>query len=80
MLGFSDLHCNQATTELITRLVRATKPALVLSSGDDTVNGTAAERGCIRREAGNRRRIVPFVVATGNHDSNITETQRAVTA
>ena len=50
-MGFSDLHCNQATTELITRLVRATEPALVLSSGDDTVNGTVAERGCIRREA-----------------------------
>jgi hypothetical protein len=51
LLGFSDLHCNQATTELITWLVRVTEPALVLSTGDDTVNGTAAERGCITREA-----------------------------
>src|SRR3712207_478582 len=51
LLGISDLHCNRATTELITRLARATKPALVLSTGDDTVNGTAAERGCVSREA-----------------------------
>ncbi len=72
--GFSDLHCNQATTELMTRLVSVTDPAVVLDSGDDTVNGTAAERGCIRREvpiAGGR----PFAVATGNHDSDVTEAQ-----
>jgi hypothetical protein len=72
--GFSDLHCNQATTELMTRLVAVTDPAVVLDSGDDTVNGTAAERGCIRREvpiAGGR----PFAVATGNHDSDVTEAQ-----
>jgi predicted phosphodiesterase len=74
ILGFSDLHCNQAMTELIGRLVRVTGPSLIVSSGDDTVNGTAAERGCIRREA----KIsdgVPFLVATGNHDSDVTEAQ-----
>jgi predicted phosphodiesterase len=74
MLGFSDLHCNQALTELIRRMAVITKPSVVLSSGDDTVNGTAAERFCITREA----RIadgVPFVVASGNHDSNVTESQ-----
>ena len=76
LLGFSDLHCNRATTELLTRLVRATRPTLVLSSGDDTVNGTAAERGCIRREAAIAGDI-PFLVATGNHDSNVTESQMA---
>ncbi|MGI3779458.1 MAG: metallophosphoesterase family protein [Janthinobacterium lividum] len=72
--GFSDLHCNRATTEMMTRLVAVTNPAVVLDSGDDTVNGTAAERGCIRREvpiAGRR----PFAVATGNHDSDVTEAQ-----
>jgi len=72
--GFSDLHCNQATTEMMTRLVAVTAPSVVLDSGDDTVNGTAAERGCIRREvpiAGGR----PFAVATGNHDSDVTEAQ-----
>jgi predicted MPP superfamily phosphohydrolase len=74
LLGFSDLHCNQATTELISRLVLVTKPAVVLSSGDDTVNGTAAERGCIRREAPISHGV-PFVVATGNHDSDVTEAQ-----
>lgn len=73
-LGFSDLHCNQAMTELIEQAAVLTKPAQVLSSGDDTVNGTAAERGCLTREA----RIaqgVPFLVSTGNHDSDVTEAQ-----
>ncbi|HEY6811965.1 MAG TPA: metallophosphoesterase [Propionibacteriaceae bacterium] len=74
ILGFSDLHCNQAMTDLISRLARVTKPSVVLSSGDDTVNGTAAERGCIRREAAISNGT-PFVVATGNHDSDITEAQ-----
>jgi predicted phosphodiesterase len=74
LLGFSDLHCNQAMTELITRLVRTTEPSVVLSSGDDTVNGTATERGCIRREAAISNGV-PFLVATGNHDSDVTEDQ-----
>ena len=74
MLGFSDLHCNQAMTELVRRLVLLTRPTQVLSSGDDTVNGTAAERFCVTREA----RIAvdrPVVVATGNHDTDVTEAQ-----
>jgi hypothetical protein len=74
ILGFSDLHCNQAMAELISRLAHATQPSIVLSSGDDTVNGTAAERGCIRREAAIPDGV-PFVVATGNHDSDVTEAQ-----
>jgi predicted phosphodiesterase len=77
LLGLSDLHCNIATTELITRLARVTHPALVMSSGDDTVNGTAAERGCVSREAAIPSDGTPFVVATGNHDSDLTETQMA---
>ena len=74
VVGFSDLHCNQATTELITRLVAVTKPTLVLDSGDDTVNGTAAERGCIHRQAGIGAGL-PMLDATGNHDSDVTEAQ-----
>ena len=74
ILGFSDLHCNQAMTELLGRLAHATQPSIVLSSGDDTVNGTAAERGCIRREAAIPDGV-PFLVATGNHDSEVTEAQ-----
>jgi hypothetical protein len=74
ILGFSDLHCNQAMTELLGRLAQATQPSIVLSSGDDTVNGTAAERGCIRREAAIPDGV-PFLVATGNHDSEVTEAQ-----
>jgi predicted phosphodiesterase len=78
ILGFSDLHCNQAMTDLISRLARVTKPSVVLSSGDDTVNGTAAERGCIRREAAISNGV-PFLVATGNHDSDVTEAQMRAT-
>ena len=77
LLGFSDLHCNQAMTELITRLARVTRPRVVLSSGDDTVNGTAVEKTCIRREAGIAAGAeVPLVVASGNHDSDVTEAQQ----
>ncbi len=74
IMGFSDLHCNQATTELITRLERVTMPSVVLSSGDDTVNGTAVERSCIRREAAIPSGP-PLTVASGNHDSDVTEEQ-----
>ena len=74
LLGFSDLHCNQATTELMSRLVAVTGPQVVLDSGDDTANGTAADRGCIRRELGIPGGR-PFAVATGNHDSDVTEAQ-----
>ena len=74
IMGFSDLHCNQATTELIKILAGATEPSLIISSGDDTVNGTAVERGCIRRE-GQIAQGVPFLVSSGNHDSEVTEAQ-----
>ena len=74
ILGFSDLHCNQTMAELISRLAHAAQPSIVLSSGDDTVNGTAAERGCVRREAAIPDGV-PFLVATGNHDSDVTEAQ-----
>lgn len=72
MLGFSDLHCSLAMTEVIRRLSARVQPDVVVSSGDDTMNGTAAERACITRE---REIGSPFVVATGNHDSDITEAQ-----
>ena len=75
LLGFSDLHCNQATTELISRLARTTQPRVVLDSGDDTVNGTAVEKTCVRREAGIAPGV-PLVVSSGNHDSDITEAQQ----
>ena len=46
----------------------------VFSSGDDTVNGTAAERACVSGEStiGDG---APMLVATGNHDSDTTEAQ-----
>lgn len=66
-LGFGDLHCNQAMTELIRRMAVITKPAQVLSSGDDTVNGTAAERFCIpekRRSLRESRSWWPLATTT----------------
>jgi predicted phosphodiesterase len=75
LLGFSDLHCSQAMTELISRLAWASRSRVVLSSGDDTVNGTAVEKTCIRREAGIAA-DVPLMVASGNHDSDVTEAQQ----
>jgi hypothetical protein len=74
IFGYSDLHCNQAMTTLLERVVAVSNPALVLSSGDDTVQGTAAERGCITREvaiAGGR----PLLDSPGNHDSTVTAQQ-----
>jgi len=74
LFGYSDLHCNQAMTSLLERLVAVSNPTVVLSSGDDTVHGTAAERGCITREigiAGGR----PLLVSPGNHDSLVTAQQ-----
>ncbi len=74
LFGYSDLHCNEAMTTLLGRLVAVSNPAVVLSAGDDTVQGTAAERGCITREiaiAGGR----PLLVSPGNHDSVVTAQQ-----
>ncbi len=93
LFGFSDLHCSQAMTRLYTTLVRSTRPALVVSSGDDTINGSAVERSCItgevamsrdvpagvEGEATARRQTIPFLDATGNHDSDVTNAQLART-
>ncbi len=74
LFGYSDLHCNQAMTTLLERVVAVTNPAVVLSSGDDTVHGTAAERGCITREVGIAGKR-PLLVSPGNHDSQVTAQQ-----
>lgn len=76
MMGVSDLHCNQAMTQIIHQLARTVQPSMIFSSGDDTVNGTAAERGCVTREARIASDLqIPFPVSGGNHDSDITEAQ-----
>lgn len=49
-LGYSDLHCSLAMTAVIAKVVTQVQPALLISSGDDTMNGTAAERPCLVRE------------------------------
>ncbi len=76
LFGISDLHCNLAMTRFWTRLVGISQPAAVISSGDDTMNGTASERPCVTKE----REIAagrPFIDVGGNHDSQITEQQMA---
>lgn len=74
IFAISDLHCSIAMTELWRRVVALTNPSMIISAGDDTMNGTAAERGCISREAAIAAGR-PFVVAPGNHDSDVTEQQ-----
>ncbi len=74
LMGFSDLHCSMAMTEVLRQISAIVEPAMVMSSGDDTMNGTAAEQFCVTRE----RAIAkdrPFIVATGNHDSDVTDNQ-----
>ena len=74
-MGFSDLHCNQAMTELIKRLDRRDRIRR-WSSARATTPSTARRSSAAASAA--RRQIagqVPFVVATGNHDSDVTETQ-----
>ncbi|QDP97933.1 hypothetical protein FOE78_20305 [Microlunatus elymi] len=74
IFGISDLHCSLAMTRFWKVLVSLSDPAMVFSSGDDTMNGTATERTCVVSEraiAGDR----PFIDVGGNHDSPITERQ-----
>ena len=61
-------------TRLLIRLADITTPAQILDSGDDTVNGTAAERFCITREAAIGGGV-PFTVSPGNHHSDVTTLQ-----
>lgn len=74
LFGFSDLHCNIAMTKFWTRVTKMTDPDAVFSTGDDTMNGTAAEQSCITNEMkipGDR----PFIDSPGNHDSQTTANQ-----
>lgn len=76
IVGFSDLHCSIAMTEVIRRVVSYADPVQVFSSGDDTMNGTAVERACVAKE----REIAaqrPFIDIRGNHDSPTTAEQMA---
>lgn len=91
IFGFSDLHCSQAMTRVYTTLVRSTRPTVIFSSGDDTINGSAVERSCITREVAMSRDVpvagpgntdeavstIPFLDSTGNHDSDVTDAQLA---
>ena len=74
IFGISDLHCNLAMTRIWKELVAQTHPVAMISSGDDTLNGTATEKTCVTGE----RAIapdIPFVDIGGNHDSATTEQQ-----
>lgn len=73
-LGYSDLHCSLAMTNLIGQLIKISNPDLVLDSGDDTMGGTKAEEFCIRKKA-EMIGGVDSLTALGNHDSAVTAKQ-----
>jgi hypothetical protein len=71
----SDMHCNTTMTRLQRQVVDLLRsrfgkevPALLAITGDLTTNGTAAEGGCIRHEAGVAAGS-PVVAVTGNHET-----------
>ena len=76
LLGFSDLHCNQAMTELITRLAQATRPrwCSARATTPSTARRWRSVASAARPDRGGAQ--VPLVVASGNHDSDVTETQQ----
>jgi len=77
MLQISDLHCNVGMAPLIGSIVTLAHAAVVLDSGDSTINGTAVEQPCVTALARAVPSGVPIVVADGNHDSSETSAQEA---
>lgn len=69
LLHVSDLHLNPAGVDLMRSLIRQFDVRAVLDSGDVTDHGTAAESGFVR-SLGSLG--VPYLVAPGNHDSDLT--------
>lgn len=75
----SDLHCNIGMADVIARAVRLAGADAVLDAGDTVMSGTSVESFCVNAFAGALDDAVPWVVATGNHDSVTTaEQERAV--
>ncbi len=77
----SDMHCNATMIELqkqVADRLRSTYgegvPALMAITGDLTTNGTAAEGGCIAKEAAIAGEA-PVAAVTGNHESDVSATQ-----
>lgn len=76
MLVVSDLHCNVGMAPVIRRAAELSGVEIVLDAGDTTVNGTAVESYCITSFASAVPDGAQVVVATGNHDSEITAGQQ----
>lgn len=78
-LHVSDLHCNVGMADVIARAVELSGAEAVLDTGDTVISGTSVESFCINAFAGALDGAVPWVVATGNHDSVTTaEQERSV--
>ncbi len=77
----SDMHCNTSLIRLQKQVADLLRerfgpdvPALMGITGDLTTNGTAAEGGCIRREAAIAG-DAPVAAVTGNHESDVSVSQ-----
>jgi predicted phosphodiesterase len=75
MLIVSDLHCNMGMTPLIGDVAERAGVSLVLNAGDTTLNGTAVEGACVDSFASAVPSGASMVVASGNHDSDVTAAQ-----
>jgi hypothetical protein len=76
-LFFSDLHCNVGMAQVMGAAARASGAELVLDGGDTTMDGTSVERYCVDVVADALPEGVPWVVASGNHDTEATRRQEA---
>ncbi|MDR1393051.1 MAG: metallophosphoesterase [Bifidobacteriaceae bacterium] len=74
-LFFSDLHCNVGMAQVLGAAARGSGARLVLDGGDTTMDGTTVERYCIDVVADAIPDGVPWVVASGNHDTAATRRQ-----
>jgi hypothetical protein len=75
VLLYSDLHCNVGMGQVIGAAAIGSRTKLVLDAGDTTMNGTAVERYCIDMLADGLPAGIDWVVATGNHDTDLTKAQ-----
>ncbi|MDR0365979.1 MAG: metallophosphoesterase [Bifidobacteriaceae bacterium] len=72
---YSDLHCNVGMGQVVGAAAIGSRTKLVLDAGDTTMDGTAVERYCIDTLAQSLPAGIDWVVATGNHDTDLTKDQ-----
>lgn len=69
----TDRHCNFGMSRVIGHLASISPPDFNMDAGDFTMSGTALEEQCVAVAA--RYTEGDLILAAGNHDSSITETQ-----